>query len=316
MPAISELCFAYSLKEYRTMSARSLRRAAAHKALKLARKAGLSNPATAEHLNPLETDTSEQPEQAFAAGASFGFSEPEPQPPSDARLAANRANAQFSTGPSSAEGKAKSSMNAVKTGLTGRTVLLPTDDALAYQQHLDRHFAEFSPTTHKEEALTQTIADTDWRLLRIAPLEAGIYAVGRRKLADLFPEEKNPVNREALIHAEIFMTYRKDFTNLALQERRLRNQRTADIAQLTQLQKDRRDKHAADLKRALALYKSTRTLGVAFDPAFFGFVFSVEELQDQINREQATAFAQGQPSDFTKEQFAAYLAQWQVRQAA
>ena len=207
-------------------------------------------------------------------------------------------------------------MNAVKTGLTGRTVLLPTDDALAYQQHLDRHFAEFSPTTHKEEALTQTIADTDWRLLRIAPLEAGIYAVGRRKLADLFPEEKNPVNREALIHAEIFMTYRKDFTNLALQERRLRNQRTADIAQLTQLQKDRRDKHAADLKRALALYKSTRTLGVAFDPAFFGFVFSVEELQDQINREQATAFAQGQPSDFTKEQFAAYLAQWQVRQAA
>ena len=207
-------------------------------------------------------------------------------------------------------------MNAVKTGLTGRTVLLPTDDIHAYYDHLDRHFAEFSPATDKEKALIQTIADTEWRLLRIAPLESGIIAVGRRKLADLFPEEKDPHNRQALIDAEIFMTFRKDFSNLALQERRLRNQRNADVAQLEKIQKDRRDKQAADLKRALALYKSTRKLGVPFEPAFFGFVFSVEELEDHINREQATAFVQGQPSDFTKEQFVAYLAQWKERQAA
>ena len=87
---------------------------------------------------------------------------------SEARRNANRANAQHSTGPRTEEGKAKSSMNAVKTGLTGRTVLLPTDDIHAYYDHLDRHFAEFSPATDKEKALTQTIADTEWRLLRIA----------------------------------------------------------------------------------------------------------------------------------------------------
>jgi hypothetical protein len=235
---------------------------------------------------------------------------------SEARRNANRANAQHSTGPRTEEGKAKSSMNAVKTGLTGRTVLLPTDDIHAYYDHLDRHFAEFSPATDKEKALTQTIADTEWRLLRIAPLESGIIAVGRRKLADLFPEEKDPSNRQALIDAEIFMTFRRDFSNLALQERRLRNQRNTDVAQLGQLQKDRRDKHAADLKRALALYKSTRKLNVPFEPAFFGFVFSVEELEDHIRREQANAFVEGQPSDLTKEQFAAYLAEWKGRQAA
>jgi hypothetical protein len=39
-------------------------------------------------------------------------------------------------------------------------------------------------------------------------------------------------------------------------------------------------------------------------------------LEDHLNREQALSFAQGQPSDFTKEQFAAYLAQWKGRQAA
>jgi hypothetical protein len=304
------------------MSARSIRRSAERKAAKLARNAGSPIQASAVEQNPLATESThsaenaEPTEQAFAAGATFGFSEPETQPISEARRAANRANAQFSTGPTSAAGKAKSSMNAVKTGLTGRTILLPTDDALAYQRHLDRHFVDFSPATDKEKSLVQTIADSEWRLLRIAPLEAGIYAVGRRKLADLVPEEKDPINREALIHAEIFLTYRKDFSNLALQERRLRNQRNADIAQLETLQKDRREKHAADLKRALALYKSTRKLGVPFEPAFFGFVFSVAELQDHIMREQALSFAQGQPSDLTKEQFAAYLAQWKERQAA
>jgi len=34
--------------------------------------------------------------------------------------------------PKTGEGNAKSSMNAVKTGLTGRTVLLSTDDAVIY----------------------------------------------------------------------------------------------------------------------------------------------------------------------------------------
>ena len=47
-------------------------------------------------------------------------------PISDRRLAANIANAQLSTGPRTSAGKSKSSLNAVKTGLTGRTVLLPT----------------------------------------------------------------------------------------------------------------------------------------------------------------------------------------------
>jgi hypothetical protein len=301
------------------MSARSIRRAAERKAAKLARKAGFPVPATAVAQNTIEPDEDTEPtEKSFTAGATFGFSEPEPpqKPLSDARLNSNRANSQFSTGPRSDEGKAKSSMNAVKTGLTGRTVVLPTDDIHAYQGHLDRHFLKFAPATDDEKALTQSIADTEWRLLRIAPLESGLYAVGRRKLADLFPEEKDPVNRQALIDVEIFTTYRRDFTNLSLQERRLRSQRNADVAELEKLQKERHDKHAAEVKRATTLYQSSRKLGVPFEPAFFGFVFSTTELEDQINFEQATAFLQGQPSDLTKEHFEAYLAQWKERQAA
>jgi hypothetical protein len=221
---------------------------------------------------------------------------------SPARLEANRANAQLSTGPATPEGKAKSSLNAVKTGLTARAVLLSPEDAIAYQQHLDRHFTRYAPATDDEKSLVQSIADTEWRLLRIAPLEAGIYALGRRKLAHFFEDEQDPAAREALIQAEVFIAYRKDLGNLALQERRLRNQRAADVAQLMSLQKERLDKRAQDFKRAEKLYKSAQSLGIPFDPAYFGFVFSVQEIEAQMIRDQPDLDA--------------YVAQWKARQAA
>src|SRR5581483_3347145 len=97
---------------------------------------------------------------------------------SPAQIAANQKNVQLSTGPTSGAGKSKSSLNAVKTGLTGRTVLLPSEDAAAYQGHIDRIFAQWEPYDDTERALIQTLADTEWRLLRIPSLEAGIYALG------------------------------------------------------------------------------------------------------------------------------------------
>src|SRR5947209_1088511 len=90
---------------------------------------------------------------------------------SERRLAANRANAQLSTGPQTPEGKAKSSLNAVKTGLTGRTVLLPAEDTAAYEAHIARFQQEFQPVGEREIRLVQNLADTQWRLDRIPNLE-------------------------------------------------------------------------------------------------------------------------------------------------
>jgi hypothetical protein len=58
------------------------------------------------------------------------------------QIAANQANAQLSTGPRTEPGKAASSLNALKTGLTGRTILLPSDDVDAYTKHLERLHGE------------------------------------------------------------------------------------------------------------------------------------------------------------------------------
>src|SRR5436309_14394348 len=154
---------------------------------------------------------------------------------SQSQIAANRQNSQLSTGPKTEAGKAKSSLNAVTTGLTGRTVLLPSDDAVAYEAHVARFFKEYAPANEQEQALVQSVADTEWRLLRIPTLEMSIYAVGRLELASNFQEVEDPQARAALIEAKVFLTYQRQLNNLSIQEGRLRRQREKDFAPLQEL---------------------------------------------------------------------------------
>ena len=56
---------------------------------------------------------------------------------SEARRIANARNAQHSTGPKSEAGKKRSSMNALKHGLTAAEAVLPNEDPAAYQEKLD-----------------------------------------------------------------------------------------------------------------------------------------------------------------------------------
>jgi hypothetical protein len=161
---------------------------------------------------------------------------------SEAKLRANHANAQLSTGPKTAAGKAKVSLNAVKTGLTGRTVLLPADDVAAYEAVIARFTESWSPETEEERILAQALADNDWRLQRIPTLEFGIYAMGERELADEFADETDPQIRRSLIQTKVFLTHRRELMNLQTQESRLRRQRQQDEERLRDLQMRRKGK--------------------------------------------------------------------------
>jgi hypothetical protein len=173
-----------------------------------------------------------------------------PNPQSEnCRLAANRANAQLSTGPRTEAGKAKSSLNAVKTGLTGRTVLLPSEEAALYEAHIARFRDEFQPVGDRETTLVQNLADTQWRLDRIPSLETGLFALGRRRYADLFEEEANPQVRAALLDAHILMTEAKHFKNLHLQESRLRRQYRQDAQELKERQAKRKKEQEENQER-------------------------------------------------------------------
>src|SRR5215471_11234392 len=94
------------------------------------------------------------------------------------KIIANRENAQLSTGPRTEEGKRRSSLNAVRHGLTGRTVVLPGEDALAYRNSVKSWYDEYQPKTTTEAQLVQTLADTAWRMNRIPAHQANLLAIG------------------------------------------------------------------------------------------------------------------------------------------
>jgi hypothetical protein len=142
-----------------------------------------------------------------------------------AQIEANRQNALLSSGPVTEEGRATSSHNAVKNGLTGQTVLLKTDDVELYKTHVQYYVDKFKPANQDERIRVQDIADTEWRLLRIPSFEASILALGRVKLAPLVAQEPDQQAREQMLEAEVLLTYRKDLSNLSLQHSRLTRHR-------------------------------------------------------------------------------------------
>ena len=164
------------------------------------------------------------------------------KPISDAKLAANRQNAQKSTGPQSQATKDKSKMNSQTHGLCSQAALLPSEDPIVYQAFMESIFKQWSPVTDQESRLTEVIGTTEWRLRRIPGLEAGIYAVGLLENNNLFLDEPDPIKRDRNVQSKLYLIYEKQFKNLSLQERRLRSQHKADTTELKQLQQDRIEK--------------------------------------------------------------------------
>jgi hypothetical protein len=116
------------------MSSRKIRRAAAHATQKLDRKAGFP--------------TEQQPTNISAA-----------------QFAANRANAQHSTGPVTSAGRAASSQNHTTHGLArhnGHFRILPTEDLADFEALKAGLAAEHQPTTVTESILLNTMAESHW----------------------------------------------------------------------------------------------------------------------------------------------------------
>jgi hypothetical protein len=251
------------------MNARTIRRAIERKETRKAQKQARNEAAQALAAAP------------GSSAGSFDYEEAHDESRtavSESRLDANRRNAQFSTGPKTEAGKSVSSRNAVKTALTGRTVLLPTDDADRYEAHCQSFAKELSPEGQRETILAQSLADIAWRIERIASFEMAIYAKGRAQFAGAHQNEPDAI-RAALIEHDIYQANERELRNLHLQEARLRRQRDKDIEELRHLQTERRAAAREQLELAALACKQARQEDKPFDPAALGFVFSTPEIE-------------------------------------
>jgi hypothetical protein len=103
----------------------------------------------------------------------------------DKQTAANRLNAQKSTGPKTPEGRAAVRLNGVKHGLTAETIVLKGESEADFTNLLDSFEAEHDPVTPTEEALVVQLALATWRLRRLYHQEAGFYTSKLKTLASI-----------------------------------------------------------------------------------------------------------------------------------
>jgi len=91
-----------------------------------------------------------------------------------AQIAANRLNAQKSTGPRSVEGKAASSCNALKHGLDAASTVIPGEDPAALIALAAEYHSHFAPQGPVETGLVEILIQSDWQQRRYRRIEAAV----------------------------------------------------------------------------------------------------------------------------------------------
>ncbi len=183
------------------------------------------------------------------------------------REAANRENAQRSTGPRTEAGKQRSSQNALTHGLTASSPVLPTEDRAAYDDHRQKFFDQYKPANATETQLVQELVDTSWRLNRIPLLEADALA---RALPPADPGQ--PVTFDIVDAHKILAT-------LGLHSGRLSRQFQKALVQIREMQEERLRLEKRQLREAAEILIRHKRKGLTWDPAEDGFVLSKEQIE-------------------------------------
>ncbi len=98
---------------------------------------------------------------------------------SDKQIAANRRNAQKSTGPRSQEGRATSSQNALRHGLTAEQIIVSGETKEEFTAFYWDLYLALNPADAVAEVLVERIIAGEWRLRRMYRAEIGLAdAVG------------------------------------------------------------------------------------------------------------------------------------------
>jgi hypothetical protein len=155
-----------------------------------------------------------------------------------AQQRANQSNAEQSTGPQTEQGKQTCSQNALKHGLRAKHPVSPGEDPIEYQHKLDQLRADVRPANALEDSLVEQIADTSWRLKRLARIEA---AIERDHIEDAAGNEKNAGKDDEQILGYALTSYGQlDYMNrLARYEAQLSRRYHRAIKDLSDLRKNR-----------------------------------------------------------------------------
>lgn len=140
---------------------------------------------------------------------------------SPARLAANRANAQHSCGPKTAEGKQIVSQNRTRHGLTGNFRVLPDECQADFDRLVETLLREEVPADDTEAEFVQQIAEALWLSRRSVRLQDKCLVA----LESGTPEEQRVARKDLALFIRYQITHERAFVRYATELRKRRNER-------------------------------------------------------------------------------------------
>ena len=206
------------------------------------------------------------------------------------RAARNRANAAKSTGPKTAEGKQRASLNAFKHGLTGQTVVMPGEDMQAYEALVKSFHDDFRPKGAVELHLCTSLADICWRLNRSRAMEHNLLTLGVVDAQDKV-NIAHPEAHTAMAMVRALQESNKLLATLSLHGQRLAREFDRTEKQLRERQLQRSVNERTDMPHAEDLMylhneANPKLEDPDYDPAEDGFVFSLDDLNTFIDRRE------------------------------
>ena len=143
------------------------------------------------------------------------------------QIEANRLNATKSTGPRTPEGKARSSMNALKSGINAKAQIIRGEKAVDLESLKADYYDRFHPATPEQRMLVDTLIDCEWLLRRFRVCEAQLWEEGASVCMRPNPEVevaqgfRNMVDYFAAIQRRIDTAHR-NYRNALQELRRLK----------------------------------------------------------------------------------------------
>ena len=207
-------------------------------------------------------------------------------------------------GPRTEAGIARSKMNALRHGLSGRIVVLPSEDMNQFLKFSQEFVDSLYPATPLESELAQSVADGYWRLKRFRTVEEGMLAMGHYEKEGDFDAATEEVH-SAFTAARAFRANSQAFVNLSIYEQRIQRGIEKSMKQLREVQTERKELRKAEMAEVLLLRDyhemmnssgstiATRSSGgqlipaklnQRYEPVDDGFVYSSSEIEVEANR--------------------------------
>jgi len=103
------------------------------------------------------------------------------------QIEANRLNAKKCTGPRTVEGKARSSMNALKSGIHAQSRIIHDEKAEDLDALTAEYHTRWLPTTPEQRMLVDTLVFNEWLQRRMGVVEAQLWEDARNHVFRLEP---------------------------------------------------------------------------------------------------------------------------------